>query len=101
MARRSTPGVTAATSLVVGLAGVAVFGSYVLAIGGDAEGRQFTTVAPWALPGAATAALTAAVSVRALVLHAGHRMAAALALAVAVSIVLLYVLHLPVAPPVP
>ncbi len=101
MASRSTPRVAAATSLVVGLVGVAVFGSYVLAIGGDAEGRQFATVAPWALPGLALAALTAAVAVRALRQRAGHRIAAALAVAVAVSIILMYVVNLPVAPPVP
>ena len=92
--------VAAATSLVVGLVGVAVFGSYVLAIGGDAEGRDFETVAPWALPGLALAALTAAVAV-AVPERRGHWLAVALALAVTASIVLLYVLNLPVAPPVP
>ena len=101
MASGPTPGGAAATALVVGLAGLAVFGSYVLAIGGDAEGRQFMTVAPWALPGLALAALTTAVAVRALVQHVGHRMAVALALVVAVSIGLVYVLNLPIAPPVP
>ena len=101
MASGSTPRITAATALVVGVVGVAVFGSYVLAIGGDAEGRQFGTVAPWALPGVALAALNTAVAVRALLQRAGHRIAAALALAVAASIVLLYAMNLPIAPPVP
>ena len=101
MASSATPRVAGAASLVVGLVGVAVFGSYVLGIGGDAEGRQFGTVAAWALPGLTLAALTAAVAVRALLQRAGHRIAAALAVAVAASIVLVYVVNLPVAPPVP
>ncbi len=101
MASRSTPRLAAVTSLVVGLVGLAVFGSYVLAVGGDAEGRQLGTVAPWALPGLALAALTAAVAVRAMRVQAGHRIAATLALAVAALVVLLYVVNLRVAPPVP
>ncbi len=101
MATGSSPRVAAAASLVVGLVGVIVFGSYLLAIGGDAEGRQLGTVAPWALPGLALAAVTAAVAGRALRGRAGQRLAAALAFVVAASIVLLYVVGLPIAPPVP
>lgn len=85
----------------MGLVGVVMFGSYLLAIGGDAGGRHFGTVAPWAVPGSTLAALTAAVAVRALRRRAGHRIAAALALVVAAWIVLLYVVELPLAPPVP
>ena len=65
------------------------------------RGGSSGTVAPWGLPGLALAALTAAVAARALLQRAGHRLAAALALAVTVSIVSLYMLNLPIAPPVP
>lgn len=87
-------------SLVVAAIGVVVFGSIVTGVGDWVEGRQLSTVAPWAIPGLALAVLGCLTAIRALLVGKGHLPAAVLALAVALSIVLLFTMNLSLAPPV-
>jgi len=88
-------------SLVVAAIGLVVFGSIVTGVGDWVEGRQLSTVAPWAIPGLALAILACLTAIRALLVGKGHLLAALLALAVALSILLLFTMNLSLGPPVP
>lgn len=100
---KDTRGARLATwgSLCLAAAGVLLFGSVVGAVGAWMEGRQLQTVAPWAIPGFILATVASLVAMRALRSGKGYRTAVLLALAVATSVLLLFLVNPPTAPPVP
>ena len=91
----------AVASLAVSLVGVTVFGSFVAEVGDWAQGREFETVAAWALPGLGLAVLAGLAAVRALFVRRGHGIALVLSLLVALSLVSMLLVNPPIAPPVP
>lgn len=88
-------------SLVVAAIGVVVFGSIVTGVGDWVEGRQLSTVAPWAIPGLALGILACLKAIRAVLVGRGHLSSALLALAVALSILFLFTINPSLAPLVP
>lgn len=80
---------------------VLLFGSYLAGFGGDAEGRQLSTVAPWAVPGFALAVVASVAAWRTAFGAVGQRLTFVLGTGVAISICMLWVVGPSLAPPMP
>ena len=87
--------------LAVDWVGVLIFGSYLAGLGGDAEGRQLSMVAPWAVPGFALAVVASVAALRTVFNAVGQRLTFVLGAGVASSICMLWVLSPSLAAPVP
>ncbi|WP_228386401.1 hypothetical protein [Ornithinicoccus halotolerans] len=88
-------------AFVVAAFGVAILGSMVAGVGGNAEGRDLQLVAPWAVPGLVLALLAAGAALRAALVGKGRRVAVVLALAVALYLLVILLINPAMAQPVP